>query len=176
MNSETGERIKALEIALNNESSERDFYLRHAERSSDPLGKSMFETLAKDEEEHYNRILELHDKLEKDGKWPETLPLKVKDTIIKDVLKNVVAAVDTLAKTKTDDLEAVKIAIAFETKGEAFYKKLKDSVDDPQEKGFYKLLESIEREHRLSLEDTLEYFINPEAWYQMMEKGGLDGA
>lgn len=176
MSSKTVERIKALEMALNNESSERDFYLRHAERSSDPLGKSMFETLAKDEEEHYNRILELHDKLEKDGKWPETLPLKVKDTIIKDVLKKVVASVDTSAKAATDDLEAVKIAIAFETKGEAFYKKLKDSVENPQEKGFYGLLESIEREHRLSLEDTLEYFINPEAWYQMMEKSGLDGA
>ena len=51
MSKDTIERIKALEIALNNESNERDFYLRHAERSTDPMGKKMFETLAKDEEE-----------------------------------------------------------------------------------------------------------------------------
>jgi len=44
------------------------------------------------------------------------------------------------------------------------------------EKSFYGLLETIEREHRLSLEDTYEYFKDPEGWFQRMEKHGLDGA
>jgi hypothetical protein len=33
----------------------------------------------------------------------------------------------------------------------------------------------MEREHRLSLEDTLDYFKDPEGWYQMKEGRHLDG-
>jgi len=176
MSAGTGERIEALQVALNNEKREGEFYRRHAERTRDPLGRKMFNTLADDENEHYQRILELHKKLSSEGKWPETLPLKVKDTEVKDVLKSVVEDVATSAEADTDDMEAVKIAIAFEGKGEAFYKNLRKSVEDPQEKTFYGLLESIEREHRLSLEETYEYFKDPEGWFERMEKPHLDGA
>lgn len=176
MSDKTKERIQALEVALTNEKREGEFYQKHAERTQNPLGRKMFQTLAKDEAEHYQRILELHEKLTDDGQWPETLPLTVNQTEVKDVLKAVVEAVDTSAQSDTSDMEAVKIAIEFETKGELFYKKLKDGVEDSQEKAFYGMLESIEREHRLSLEDTYEYFKDPEGWFQRMEKPGLDGA
>lgn len=176
MTADTQERIQALEIALTNEKREAEFYRKQAERSQNSLGRKMFLTLANDEAEHYQRILELHKKLSSEGQWPESLPLKVNDTEVKDVLKSVVEAIDTSAETDTNDMEAVKIAIEFETKGELFYKNLRQSVEDSQEKEFYGMLESIEREHRLSLEDTYEYFKDPEGWYQRMEKPHLDGA
>ncbi|MGD8372418.1 MAG: ferritin family protein [Syntrophobacterales bacterium] len=173
--SKTEERIKALEVALNNESRERDFYLKHAERTSNSFGKLMFQSIAQDEDEHYKRIQELHTKLQEEGRWPETIPLKVKGTDMKSILKKVVESVDTSATADTDDMEAVKIAIDFETKGEAFYSNLRDSVEDPVEKEFYGVLANMEREHRLSLEDTLDYFKDPEGWYRMKEKHTLDG-
>jgi len=176
MSDKTKERIEALEVALTNEKREAEFYRIQAERSQNPLGRKMFLTLAKDEAEHYQRILELHKKLNSEGQWPESLPLKVNDTEVKDVLKSVVEAIDTSAETDTNDMEAVKIAIEFETKGELFYKNLRQSVEDSQEKEFYGMLESIEREHRLSLEDTYEFFKDPEGWYHRMEKPHLDGA
>ncbi len=61
MNAAQAERIKALEVALNNESRERDFYLKHSARTTNPLGRLMFGTLANDESEHYQRILTLHE-------------------------------------------------------------------------------------------------------------------
>jgi rubrerythrin len=173
---DTKDRLESLAIALNNEARERDFYLKHAERTRHPLGASMFKTIAADEDEHYQRILELHKKLQEAGKWPEDLPLKVKETKVKSVLEKVVADVGTGPRADTDDLEAVKIAIEFETKGEQFYQKLHDSVQDPNEKAFFAMLTSLEREHRLSLEDTLLFFQDPEGWYQMNEKPHLDGA
>jgi rubrerythrin len=176
MSERTESRIQALEVALTNEQRESEFYLKHAQRTRNPLGKKMFETLSNDEAEHYARIQELHKKLSEDGKWPESVPLQVKGTEAGDVLKKVVEGVDTMAAADTDDMEAVKIAIEFETKGEAFYKKLRESVDDPLEKQFYGMLETIEREHRLSLEDTYDFFKDPEGWYQRMEKPHLDGA
>jgi rubrerythrin len=176
MDEKTQDRIKALEIALNNELREKEFYLKHAQRTSNALGKLMFETIASDEDEHYQRLLELHKTLEKEGKWPETIPIKVKGTQVKDVLKKVVESVDTVHKADLNDMEAVKIAIDFETKGETFYSKLEKSTDNSQEKQFFALLASMEREHRLSLEDTYEFFKDPEGWYRLQEGHTLDGA
>ncbi len=174
MNPKTQERIKALEIALTNESRERDFYLKHKERTTNELGKLMFASIAADESEHYQRILELHKRLKEDGKWPETVPLKVKDTDVKAVVQKIAEGAESAAKGDRNDVEAVKIAIEFETKGELFYKKLAGGVENPVEKSFYQFLSRIEREHRLSLEDTLEYFQDPAGWYQKKERPHLD--
>ena len=53
------ERLNALEVALNNETREREFYLKNAERTKNPLGKTMFKQIAADELEHYTRLKEL---------------------------------------------------------------------------------------------------------------------
>ncbi len=176
MSESTQDRIKALEVALNNESREKDFYLKHAERTKNNFGKLMFQTIAADEDDHYNRILKLHEKLKQEGKWPETLPLKIKETEVGNILKNMVDKVDTSQTSDDDDMEAVKTAIEFETKGEAFYAGLRDSVNNPTEKEFFSMLADMEREHRVSLEETMEYFKDPEGWFQRMEGHSLDGA
>ena len=176
MNAKTEERIKALEIALNNESRERDFYLKHKERTNNPLGKLMFASIADDESEHYQRILELHKRLQNEGKWPETIPLSVKGTEVKAIIQHLADNADKTSRADVNDMEAVKIAIDFETKGELFYSNLAKSVDAPTEKKFYDLLASIEREHRLSLQDTYDYFQDPAGWYRVKERLHVDGA
>ena len=74
------ERLNALEIALKNEMNEHHFYLKNAERTANPVGKAMFAQIASEELEHYERLKQLADNWKKDKKWPETVPLKVKDT------------------------------------------------------------------------------------------------
>lgn len=176
MDEKTQERIEALETALNNERREKEFYLKNSERTSNSLGKLMFRTIAAEEDEHYQRISELKEKLQKDGKWPETLPLKIKDTEVKSVLKKFVDSVDTSQKADTTDMEAVQIAIDFESAGEAFYSRLRESTTNPREKAFFEMLARMESEHRLSLQDTYEYFKDPEGWYRIKEGHHLDGA
>jgi rubrerythrin len=176
MDKKTQERIEALEIALNNEKREKEFYLKNAERTGNSLGKLMFRTIASEEDEHYQRIFELKEKLQNDGQWPATLPLKIKDTEIKSVLKKFVDSVDTSQKADAGDMEAVKIAIDFETAGEAFYNRLRDGAGTPQEKAFFDMLAKMENEHRLSLQDTYEYFQDPEGWFRIKEGHHLDGA
>lgn len=140
-------RLNALNVALQNETNEREFYLQHAGRTGNPLGKAMFEQIADEELEHYERLKQLHDRWVKEEKWPETLPLKVKETSVKDVLKNVIKSVTQMAAGNADDLEALRTAIDFEAKGTAFYARLRDEVTDPQEKAFFDLLSRIEHEH-----------------------------
>ena len=136
----------------------------------------MFASIAGDEEEHYQRILGLHKKLKEEGKWPETVPIQVKGTEVKAVIQKVANAAAASSVADRDDLEAVKTAIDFETKGEEFYGKLAKEVENPMEKKFYELLASMEREHRISLQDTLDYFKDPAGWYRIKERHHIDGA
>ena len=107
------DRLNALEVALNNEIREREFYLKNAKRTKNPLGKKMFQQIGDDELEHYERLKQLHQTWAKKEKWPETVPLKVKDTIVKDILLEFVQKVGQTGKGDSDDLEAVRTAIDF---------------------------------------------------------------
>jgi rubrerythrin len=170
------ERLNALEVALNNEMREREFYLKNAQRTKNSLGKKMFQQIGDDELEHYQRLKELHQKWEKQQKWPETVPLQVQNTVVKDILADFVKKVDEKAESDEDDLKAVRTAIDFESKGAKFYAELGKSVSNPKESQFFDLLSKIEHEHYLSLKDTEEYLTDPEAWYRKMEHHSLDGA
>jgi rubrerythrin len=170
------DRLNALEVALNNEMRERAFYLKHAQRTKNPVGKAMFRQIADEELEHYERLKELHDRWKNEEMWPETVPLKVKETVVKNVLLDLIKAVDKTSERDDDDLKAIQTAIDFEANGEAFYAKLRDEVTDPQEKAFFDLLSKIEHEHYLSLKETEEYLIDPASWFTRTEHTGLDGA
>jgi rubrerythrin len=169
------DRLNALEVALNNEKREREFYLKNSKRTKNPLGKRMFQQIGDDELEHYERLRQLHQKWRKQEKWPETVPLRVKDTVVKDILLDFVKKVDMTAKGDADDLEAVRTALDFEARGAKFYAELRDSVSDSKEKQFFDLLSRMENEHYLSLKDTEEYFIDPASWYRKVEHHTLDG-
>ncbi len=170
------ERLNALEVALNNETREREFYLKNAARTKNPLGKTMFKQIADDELEHYERLKELHGKWVKQEKWPETVPLKVKHTVVKDILLDFIKKVDEKSgEGDEDDLTAVRAAIDFEAKGAKFYAELRDSVSNPKEKEFFSLLSKIENEHYLSLKDTEEYLTDPASWYRKKEHHTFDG-
>lgn len=169
------ERINALELALNNEKNERDFYLEHAGRTNNPLGKIMFQQIADDELEHYERLKELHEKWEQSQKWPESVPLVVKQTNVANTTKSILRQLDGKEESDADYLRAVEIAAEFEAKGMNHYAKLRDEVSDPREKDFFALLAGIEREHYLSLKDVEEYIKDPEGWLRRTERHSLDG-
>ena len=169
------DRLNALEVALNNEMREREFYLKNAGRTKNALGRAMFQQIADDELEHYERLKQLHQKWEKQDKWPETVPLKVKETIVKNILLDFVKKVDKSPEGDANDLEAVRTAIDFEMKGEKYYADLGKQVSDPKEKQFFDLLSRMEHEHYLSLKDTEEYFIDAASWYRKMEHHTFDG-
>lgn len=170
------ERLNALNVALNNEMREREFYLNHAKRTKNEVGRVMFQKIADEELEHYERLKQLHETWEKKEKWPETVPLKVEDTIVKDVLVDMVKNTEKMPEKDDDDLKAIRTAIDFEEKGSAYYAKIRDEISDPREKEFFDLLSKIEHEHYLSLKDTEEYLTNPASWYVKSEHHGLDGA
>jgi rubrerythrin len=170
------ERLNALQVALTNEMWEHEFYLNNAKRTANAVGKAMFQQIAAEELEHYERLQQLSDIWKKQEKWPATVPLQVKGTTVKDVLKAVVKKAANTPAGDADDLQAVGTAIDFEAQGAAFYARLRDQSTEARERAFFALLASIEQEHFSSLKDTEEYLTNPAGWYQKAERSGLDGA
>jgi rubrerythrin len=169
-------QLNALQFALDNEMKEHKFYLQNAERTKNPVGKAMFQQIAGEELEHYERLKQLRENWQKDKKWPETVPLKVKDTTVKALVKEAVQNDTAKAKGDADDLKAVRTAIEFEANGVKYYTKLSEEVADQKEKAFFNLLANIEREHYASLKDTEEYLTDPVSWFRKKESTGLDGA
>ncbi len=169
-------RLDALEVALANEMKEHEFYLKNAERTDNPAGKAMFAQIAAEELEHYQRLKQLSETWSKQQKWPETVPLKVKETNVSSILKDMVKKASRMPKGDADDLKAIETAIDFEANGAVFYAKLRDDCTDPKEKAFFNLLADIEHEHYVSLKDAEELMTDPVSWYRKKESAGLDGA
>jgi len=168
-------RLSALEVALDNEVKERTFYLKHAKRTKHPLGQLMFQRIADEELEHYERLKELHEKWKQGEQWPETVPLEVRGTSVNNIMNGIIRKIDETQEADTTDLKAVRTAINFEAQGAKYYAELSDMVSDPKEKKFFALLSQIENEHYLSLKDTEEYLTDPVSWYRKAEHHSLDG-
>jgi len=168
--------MASLELALKNEKTEMEFYRNEAKRSKNRLAREIFLKLADEEQEHMTRIGELNDKLISEGSWPRDMPLKVKDTDIRRVLDQTLAKVSSSDDHDDDDVRALERAVEFEAKGALFYASLSESCENPMEKNFFEFLSKIEREHQLSLADSLAYLKDPESWMMQHERAGLDGA
>jgi rubrerythrin len=163
--------VQSLVIALQNEMNERDFYLRHSRRTRNPLGKAMFASIARDEEEHCRRLQQLHGEKLRTGVWPESIPRVIGTASIPEIISALPELADAAdAPADMDDLQAVQTAIDFEQKAYAFYAGLGTRAAAAPVKDFFESLAAIEREHLVSLKDTLLYFEDPAAWFAAREK------
>ena len=170
------DRMASISMALKNEEIEMTFYRNEAGRSKNQLAKTMFEKLAREEGEHMRRIRGLHDRLVEQKSWPVDLPIEVNGTNIKEVLQKTAQQSGSEKNHDLDDQKAIEKAIEFEAKGAAFYKQLAAICDNPMEKNFFTFMAGIEREHHLSLVDSLVFLKDPRAWLEQHEHQVLDGA
>jgi len=170
------DRMASIELALKNEQAEMEFYAGNAKRSKNPLAKGIFETLAKDEEEHMRRIRGLHERLLAQGAWPKEMPLEVAGTNIKQVLEGLAEMPAAAHDHDVDDVAALERGREFEGKGTKFYADLAQACTDPLEQKFFEFLSRIEREHLRSIERSLDFFKDPSSWNMERERSGLDGA
>lgn len=168
--------MASLELALKNEATEMKFYQNESQRSKNPLAKRMFDLLADDEKEHMHRIRHLHEKLTATGAWPKDVAIQIKDTNVRNVLNELTAKLDSSTQHNDDDMAALRKAVDFEGKGAKFYADVAAACQNPMEKNFFLFLSRIEREHQLSLIDSISYLEDPQTWMLEHERAGLDGA
>lgn len=169
------DRMSSIELALKNEQTEMEYYRHEASRSRNPLARAMFETLARDEEEHMKRIRSLQGKLLSQGTWPQDVPIEVAGTDIGEVLHHLVHQAGSHQDHDHDDMAALEKAAEFEGKGAKFYADLSAACSHPMEKSFFKFLATIETEHLRTIQYSIGYLKDPEAWMAEHERSHLDG-
>jgi len=169
------EYLSTIELAMKNEDAEMNFYLGESKRSRNPLARAMFEQLAREEGEHKARVSDLHQRLTREGRWPERVPLKVGNTSVTELLRSLAGKKKSTAHDD-DDLQALEKAIRFESEAAQRYEALAQESQQTPVKNFFAELAAIEREHQRSLAGSLAYLRDPAGWSMEKEKAGLDGA
>jgi len=164
---------EVLKKAIEMEEEGKQFYLQSAQKAKSLLARKIFQELADEEELHKEKIEELFEDL-RQGKSLNKWVTKVADSsklekVFQDSLME-------KATASSDDLDALRFALDLENKSVKYYENLNEATSDPRQRRFYLTLSQEERGHYLKLLDSIEYLTDPEDWFQVKEKPGLDGA
>jgi len=152
MTNEKDRRKEAFLGAIQFETDGRAFFLEAATRTSDFFGKIIFTSLADEERDHIERIHAIERSLRDYEAWPPSQgeAQGKEENVFEDALQRL----DKTVRDRTNDLEAVKLAMDLEQKGIEFYSQLASNAADPREREFYQRLATEEKRHLEILENT----------------------
>jgi len=172
---EQEEIIKALKMALQMEIDGKEFYLKSARNSSSTLGKKLYKTLARAEDEHLKRFKRIFLSVEKKEDWPITIPITDESKAPDNIFALVNWELDNNPRATESELEAVQIAISMESKSYDFYLEQHKKTRDYPASEYYQALADEEKDHFLLLLDYQEYLTNPASYFTETEHSSLDG-
>lgn len=139
---------------------ERDgyyFYMMAAKSTSDPKGRSTFESLANEEKEH-ERILKLQfDSLKNTGAMNGSIKATVTDNASGSFFSDDFAK---MASSAHYEMSALSIGVQLELQTIEHYRKLVESSDDPVVKVFFGNMVEWEKSHYDYLNAELEVLKN----------------
>jgi rubrerythrin len=156
--------------AIEMEKEGKAFYLKAAAKVESPLARAVFEELAKDEERHIEKIVQIYTTM-KEGK-----PLTEWITCVAaGVNPRITFSEGSRAQSSTSDMDALRFGLDMEEKSIKYYQDLADKALDRREKRFYLALSQEEWTHYLKLMDSIEYMTDPVGWHYVHEKDMEDG-
>lgn len=171
------EMRKAAETAFKMEQDSIGFYTEAAEKTTNKLGRAMFESLVKDEERHLQALGRLMKEVAPSVPVEEVLPGRggTFKSKISTVFSEAREEIDERIPAGTDDLEALTLAMEFETKGHRFYAETAAKAENETVRGVYLMLRREELEHFSFLQNAYQYLDRSGDWLLWEEQGILDG-
>lgn len=171
MATEQEKTLAAVRRAMQMEIDGKEFYLRAARASGNPLGSKLFNTLAKEEDSHRLKFKAIFEAIQAKKNWPavDLEPVAEKE------LKTVFAAAPAQLELKSSELEDVQTAMQMENKTMDYYKSQAATAAFAEEKRYYETLAKEESVHHKVLFDYGEYLKNPADYFTMKERHSLDG-
>jgi len=168
---------RVAETAIKMEQDSIDFYTEAIARSSNGLGRSMFESLVNDEKRHLKGLQKLLKNAGAPMPADKVLPPR------KGTFKSAISTVFLKARQEliervpsdADDVKALRIALDLEKEGFRFYREAAANAADPNVAGVYKTLQKEENEHIDFLQNTLSFLEDSGNWFLWEEQGLLDG-
>jgi len=159
---------EAIKTALEYENKVTDVYQKYAGKFKSEIGKKIFETLAKEEEEH---VAYLESKL---AEWKETGKVTVEgmDTVVPspEVIKKNVKNLKKIAKQDGVDteIEYFEKALDMETKTSSFYKEMVAKLPADQQ-GLFERFVEIEEGHEAIVKAEIDNARGLGFWFDFME-------
>lgn len=167
---------EAIKTALEFENKVEQTYREAMSKATDPAGKRVFETLAKEEQGH---IQYLESRL---TEWQKTghLTLETLDTVVpsKAVIQQGVERlkreVDTHRGVNTEELEMLQRALEVELETGAFYRRMVSELADEGQQLFQRFLE-IEDGHATIVQAEIDSVQGLGYWFDVQEWKFQDG-
>ncbi|MDA8156594.1 MAG: ferritin family protein [Actinomycetota bacterium] len=157
------------ETAMKTEADAIDFYASAAQKTQNPIGKKMFQSIVEDEKRH----LEIMECLFKRMHVPhgKISPMERVKTVFEEnrglMLQRVTAT--------SDDIEALAIAMRMEQESVDFYRKAAKDATDPKEKEIFERLVAEETEHYTIFSNTHNFLVDSGNWFMWKEYSIVDG-
>jgi len=166
--SETTQEI--IQAAIQFEEDGKSFYMETARKSSNPLVREMFESLARDEEKHIQWL---------NAESAETVNLTELGQSLYGKLKRIFSDAaeevkDTAASASTD-MEAARTALEMERKSYEAYKSWGEQGQSQEIQDLCGRLADFESFHYKLLQNALEYMQDPASWFTSDEAWIFDG-
>lgn len=162
--------MNAMTIAIKTETDAIAFYKEAAQRTRNPMGREMFLSLVRDEQNHledFRHIIDgLHLKFYGDDGKTKTM---------KTVFEVKRGALLGRIRAATDEIEVLRLAIQMERESIAFYEKLSRRAKTPKEKELFRRLLKEEQQHYAVFSNTYFFLSNAENWFMWEEHSIADG-
>lgn len=168
---EAGILKQAMEMELEG----KEFYLGAAAKVENRLGKSMLESLAADEQGHYERLLQLQEGASEAAAAQCEADFADAGARVKAAFADFGAKAAEELAGGTNDLEALDTAMKMERKGYDLYKDAAAGATDANAQKVLLFLAGEEEKHFEVLQNMHRYLSDPANWFLEEEQGLLDG-
>jgi len=170
MVTEQEKTMAALRTAIQMEIDGKEFYLKTSQSSRNPLGIRLFQTLAKEEDNHRQKFEDIFRLIQEQKSWPE-----VKFQPQAGEFKNIFSLASQNIEPAQTEMEAVQKAMEMENKTRDYYQEMAKKAVFPAERDYLTALAEEERMHHITLLDYYEYLKDPSGWFTIKERHSLDG-
>lgn len=161
--------MDVIEMALKMEQEAADFYTKCAEKTTNPIGKKMFLSIADDEKHHMSCAI--HVKQKKEFSPLQTRPVQDMKKIFEQNKESMFGRVSSTS----DELQALEMAMKMEESAIQFYKNALAGTTDPSEKAFFECLIQDEEEHFSIFQNTHSFLSDTGNWFMWDEHSIVEG-
>lgn len=167
--------LEGLQTSIQMEIDGKEYYLKASQTSGNELGKTLLETLSREEDSHRRRFETIFTAISAKKDWPATDLQPDGGKGLRTIFARATEKLGSDVEAVATELDTVKTAMDMENKTYDFYKRRGGTAIHEAEKEFYETLAGIEQEHHLILLDYYEYLKDPAAWFVKSEHPSLDG-
>lgn len=165
MTSQVKSALKALEEGMRLEQEGLAFYREAAKRTKSKKGQQVFRSLAQDEALHQRLIQRQIDHLSARGKWREIPQAKGERVdLSQSIFPQGREGLEKAVRADASETEALIVALEFETKGYAMYRREAEAVVDAAAREMYEFLAAQERAHFDLLMVNYESIVHTGGW------------